>query len=122
MPELLATLPEDLLVCIVDSYVHVFFAPEQLLRFRELVARAGAERDLDWVSLDPLVPMGAAARRSVVGVPVPPELIERNRRQGVFGVLGRIAYRQGERAEGLLAVAHPGAAWLEWLEAGAGEL
>lgn len=116
LPDVLAAVPEDLLVCIVDSYVHVFFEPEQLQRFRRLVDQAGAERDLDWISLDPLVPMGGGANSSVVGVTVPPALIERNRRQGVFGVLGRIRYRGGKRTEGLLAIAHPGGAWLEWLE------
>jgi hypothetical protein len=113
--DVLASLSDDLLVCLVDSYVHVFFAPADLQRFRELVDRAGSERDLDWISLDPLVPMGPGAQRSVVGVPVPAALIERNRRDGVFGVLGRLGYRRGERSGSLLGIAHPGAAWLEWL-------
>jgi hypothetical protein len=121
LPEVLATLPDDLLICLVDSYVHVFFAAEQLARFCNLVERMGSSRDLDWVSLDPLVPMGAAADKSVVGVPVPPALIERNRRQGVFGILGRLSYRQGRRSGELLALAHPGAAWLEWLGPEVGE-
>jgi hypothetical protein len=113
--DVLASVPDDLLVCLIDSYVHVFFAAGDLQRFRELVDRAGSERDLDWISLDPLVPMGPGAQRSVVGVPVPAALIERNRRDGVFGVLGRLGYRRGERTGGLLGIAHPGAAWLEWL-------
>jgi hypothetical protein len=118
LPDVLTSLPDDLLVCLVDSYVHVFFAAEDLARFRELVDRAGSQRDLDWVSLDPLVPMGGSATRSIVGLPVPPSLIERNRREGVFGVLGRLGYRQGARSGELLAIAHPGAAWLEWLRPG----
>jgi hypothetical protein len=116
LPDVLASLPDDLLVCLVDSYVHVFFAAADLVRFRELVDRVGSERDLDWVSLDPLVPLGASANRTVAGMPVPPGLIERNRREGVFGVLGRLGYRQGRRSADLLAIAHPGAAWLEWLQ------
>jgi hypothetical protein len=76
----------------------------------------GAERDLDWISIDPLVPMGASATRSVVGLPVPGKLIARNRESGGFGVVGRLSYRGGKRSAGLLGVAHPGAAWLEWLE------
>lgn len=115
LPGLLNEIPGDLLVCLVDTYVHVFFSAEELARFRAIVDRAGAARDLDWISIDPLVPMGSAASRSVLGVPVPEALIERSRHEGVFGVIGRLAYRRGERTAALLGVAHPGAAWLEWL-------
>jgi hypothetical protein len=115
LPEVLAAIPDNLLVCVVDSYVHVFLGEEELAAFRELIDRAGADRDLDWISLDPLIPMGAAATHSVLGTAVPPALIERNRREGVFGVLGRLSYRGGERSAELLGIAHPGAAWLEWL-------
>jgi hypothetical protein len=115
LPEVVGSIPEDQLVWIVDSYVHVFFAPAQLERFRDLIEEMGSRRDLDWVSLDPLVPMGATATGSVTGVTVPPWLLERNRREGVFGVLTRLSYRGGERRQELLAIAHPGAAWLEWL-------
>jgi hypothetical protein len=115
LPDVLATIADDLLVCVVDSYVHVFFGDDQLAAFRALVDETGARRDIDWVSLDPLVPMGASAERSVLGLPVPGALIERNRRDGVFGVLGRVSHRGGKRTAELLAIAHPGAAWLEWL-------
>jgi hypothetical protein len=116
LPEVLSEIAADALVCLLDSYVHVFFAADELVRFREIVELAGAERDLDWVSVDPLVPMGEAATRSVLGIEVPPALIERNRREGVFGVIGRLSYRQGHRSGALLGLAHPGAAWLEWLD------
>jgi hypothetical protein len=115
LPALLSEIPEDVLVCIVDSYVHVFFSVHELERFRMLVERAGNGRDLDWISIDPLVPMGSEATGSVLGLPVPEELIERNRREGVFGVIGRQSYRGGRRSGALLGIAHPGAAWLEWL-------
>ncbi len=115
LPEVLASIPDDRLVCLTDSYVHVFFSKADLIRFRELVDGAGSERDLDWISLDPLVPMGGGATRSVIGIQAPPELIERNRAEGVFGVLARVSYREGGRTSGLLAAAHPGGAWLEWL-------
>jgi hypothetical protein len=112
---LLASIPEGPLVCLTDSYVHVFFAPDDLRRFRAEVERAGSERDLDWISIDPLVPMGRDATGSVLGLPVPGALIERNRREGVFGVVGRLSYRGGRRSGALLGIAHPAAAWLEWL-------
>jgi hypothetical protein len=115
LPDVLAGIPSGPLVCVIDSYASVFFAPDELRRFRAVIERAGAARDLDWISIDPLVPMGEAARHSVAGVDVPPSLVERNRRDGVFGVIGRLSYRQGRRSAELLGVAHPGASWLEWL-------
>jgi hypothetical protein len=116
LPDVLEGIPDGPLVCLLDSYVHVFFEPEDLRRFRAVVDRAGAERDLDWVSIDPLVPMGRSAEKSVLGIPVPQSLVERNRQRGVFGVIGRLSYREGRRSGALLGFAHPGAAWLEWLE------
>lgn len=119
LPSVVADLPEQALVCLMDTYVHVFFSAEELDRFRTLVDAIGAERDLDWVSIDPLVPMGEAATSSVLGIEVPPALLGRNRREGVFGVIGRLSYRDGRRSGALLGLAHPGAAWLEWLAPGA---
>jgi hypothetical protein len=116
LPDVLASIPAGLPVCLIDTYVHVFFTVDELIRFRALVDRLGAERDLDWVSIDPLVPLGGAADSSVLGIPVSPAIIERNRREGLFGVVGRLGYRGGRRTGALLGLAHPGAAWLEWLE------
>jgi hypothetical protein len=118
LPQVLDGIPEGPLVCVMDSYVHVFFAPEDLRRFRAQLDRAGSRRDVDWISIDPLVPMGREATRSVLGLPVPPSLIERNREEGVFGVVGRLSYRGGRRSGALLGLAHPSAAWLEWLPPG----
>ncbi len=115
LPEVLAAIADGVLVCLLDTYVHVFFSAGELRQFRALVERVGARRDLDWVSIDPLVPMGEAATDSVLGIPVPAALVERNRREGVFGLIGRLTYRGGSRSGSLLGVAHPGAAWLEWL-------
>jgi hypothetical protein len=115
LPDVLEGVDAGTLVCLVDSYVHVFFSVDELERFRALVDAAGARRDLDWISIDPLVPLGRQATHSVLGMSVPAPLVERNRRDGVFGVVGRLAYRQGRRVGGLLGLAHPGAAWLEWL-------
>jgi hypothetical protein len=115
LPEILAEIPDDVLVCLTDSYVHVFFDELELRRFREFVDAVGAERDIDWISLDPLIPLGPWATDCVIGVPVPPALVTRNREQGVFGVLGRVSFRGSRRSAGLLAIAHPSAAWLEWL-------
>jgi hypothetical protein len=115
LPAVLEGIDAKALVCLVDSYVHVFFPVEELERFRALVHAAGARRDLDWISIDPLVPLGRQGTHTVLGMPVTARLVERNRRDGVFGVVGRLAYRRGRRARALLGLAHPGAAWLEWL-------
>jgi hypothetical protein len=115
LERVVATLPDDQLLCLIDSYVHVFFESEDLERFRRLVDELGAERDLDWISVDPLVPLGGSADHSVLGLPVDRELIERNQREGLFGVVGRLQYRGGKRSGEILGIAHPGAAWLEWL-------
>ena len=62
LPEILAEIPDDVLVCLTDSYVHVFFEQAELRRFREFVDAVGAQRDIDWISLDPLIPLGARRR------------------------------------------------------------
>ncbi len=115
LPAVLAQAPPEALVCLIDTYVHVFFPSDELRRFRSLVEECGARRDLDWVSIDPLVPMGELPRHSVTGVPVPVALAQRSKREGVFGVISRLSYRGGHRSEALVGLAHPGGAWLEWL-------
>jgi hypothetical protein len=115
LPDLLAWVPAEAHLCLVDAYVHVFLTSAELARFGELVAQAGRERDLDWLSLDPLVPLGPDAHRSVIGMDVPAAIVERSRTGGVFGVLGRLSVRNGTAQRSLLAVGHPGGAWLEWL-------
>jgi hypothetical protein len=116
LPALIDRLPRDALVCLLDAYVHVFFTPAQLARFTELVAQIGRERDLDWLSLDPLVPLGPDARRSVIGIDAPSTIVERGRAGGVFGALARLSMRGGRTERSLLALGHPGGAWLEWLQ------
>jgi hypothetical protein len=115
LPDVLAAIADDLLVCLVDSYVHVFLDPDELERFRAFVDELGRRRDLDWISVDPLIPIGVDANASVIGAPVPASLLDRNRAGAVFGVLARVSYRAGARTATLLGTAHPSAAWLEWL-------
>jgi hypothetical protein len=114
LSDVVADLPPDALVCLVDTYVHVFLPPADLARFDDLIAKIGRGRDLDWVSVDPLVPFGPDARRTVQHLDVPPEWIEENRKGGVFGVIGHVRIRGGVRTGTVLGRAHPGATWLEW--------
>ncbi len=115
LPEVIAGLPADVHPCVLDAYVNVFFTEGQQARFRDEIAELGRRRDLDWISLDPLVPMGDRPTGGVLGAPLPAGLLERARTEGVFGVLERISYRQGRATREVLALGHPGGAWLEWL-------
>jgi hypothetical protein len=109
-----ASTPPDALVCLLDTYVHVFLPPADLQRFDRLLIELGRERDLEWVSVDPLVPLGPDARASVQGLDVPATWVRDARAGGVFGAIGRVRVRAGRRSGTLLGRAHPGAGWLEW--------
>lgn len=114
LPDVVASLPAEALVCLVDTYVHVFLPPPDLERFDGLIAEIGRERDLEWVSVDPLVPLGPDARATVQRLDVPAARVRENRDGGVWGVIGRVGVRNGVRSDTVLGRAHPGAAWLEW--------
>jgi hypothetical protein len=93
LPEVIEGLPDDVHPCVLDAYVNVFFTDEGQARFRDR-------------------PSGG-----VLGAPLPPGLLERARTEGVFGVLERVSYRRGRADRDVLALGHPGGAWLEWLAA-----
>jgi len=114
LPQIVAEIPRDELVCLVDTYVHVFLPPAELARFDALVDRIGRERDVEWISIDPLVPLGPHATTTVQGLPVPQQWLADNSDGGVFGVIGRVSIRAGRRTGTVLGRAHPGSAWLEW--------
>jgi hypothetical protein len=116
LPKVVDQVPPDPLLVVLDSYTAVFFSEERLQGFRSAVDGAAATRDLAWISLDPLVPLGAEGRFSVQGLDVPEELVRRYRREGVFGVLGLVEYGGGVRSGRLLGRAHPSGTWLEWLD------
>ena len=115
LPEVVGGLPGDVHPCVLDAYVNVFFTEEEQAQFRDVLADLGRGRDLDWISLDPLVPMGDRPRGGVLGAQLPPGVLERARTEGVFGVLERLAFRRGRPTGRVLALGHPGGAWLEWL-------
>ncbi|MGQ0574735.1 MAG: DUF2332 domain-containing protein [Pseudonocardia sp.] len=115
LPDVVASVPTDALLCLVDTYVHVFLPPDRLIGFHELLDRIGRRRDVEWISVDPLVPLGPDARASVQEVDVPAGWLQDGRAGGVFGVIGRVSVRAGARSGAVLGRAHPGAAWLEWI-------
>jgi hypothetical protein len=114
LDDLVTALPVDSTACLVDTYVHVFMPDEMLRQFRRHLEALSRVRDIEWVSVDPLVPLGPHGRNSVQGLTVPAELVRRNADEGAFGLVSRTSLRKERRTAELLAVAHPGGAWLEW--------
>jgi hypothetical protein len=104
--------PARLLVVVLDSYTAVFLDDAGRAAMRRAVDEAG--RDVVWISLDPLVPLGTAADRCVHDLPVDPELVARNRAAGVFSLLS-IADVGGSRIGHVLATAHPSGTRMTWL-------
>jgi hypothetical protein len=114
-PDVLAGLPRPGRIIVVDAYLAVFLEPERRARLAGILAEAGRERPVTWLSLDPLVPLGPAGRDSVQGFPVPAALVDDYRRRGVFAVLGARTFHRGTDRGRLLARAHPSGRWIDWL-------
>ncbi|MGY1698101.1 DUF2332 domain-containing protein [Geodermatophilus sp. SYSU D00766] len=114
LPAVVEEVPADALLCLVDTYAHVFLTPERQAVFRDVVARIGRARDVEWISVDPLVPLGPAATGTVQALDVPPDWLRENRDGGLFGVIGRLGHRDGTSHGAVLGRSHPSAAWLEW--------
>jgi hypothetical protein len=117
---LLASVPSDPLIVVMDAYTAGFFEDERLRSFRQTLEKEAERRDVAWISLDPLGSLGAEGRSSVQGLEVPMRLVEEYREEGVFGVLSLVDHRGGERSSRLLARAHPSGTWVEWLDAETG--
>jgi hypothetical protein len=114
LPGVLATLQAPRVV-VVDAYLAVFLPPERRARLVGLLAEAGQDRPVTWLSLDPLVPLGPAGRNSVQDLDVPEALVVDYQRRGVFAVLGVRTVHAGTDRGHLLARAHPSGLWVEWL-------
>jgi hypothetical protein len=115
LPGILASIPRQQRVIVVDAYMAVFLPEERRARLAGILARAGQDRPVTWLSLDPLVPLGPSGHDSVQGLPLPPALIRDYQHGGVFAVLGaRVFDGTGDRGR-LLARAHPSGGWIQWL-------
>jgi len=117
LSEVLGAVPAGLFIAVVDSYTAVFFDDAQLRTVRDVISRLGRERDVAWVSLDPLVPLGTQAHRTVQDTEAPDRLVDQNRQGGVFAALSVTTYEGGRGPVQLLATAHPSGTRMEWLEA-----
>ena len=115
LPRVLAGIPRQQRIVVVDAYTAVFLPRERRDELAGVLAAAARARPVTWVSLDPLVPLGPAGRDSVQGLAVPPALIRDYQRGGVFAVLGARTF-DGDSDDGrLLGRAHPSGEWIEWL-------
>jgi hypothetical protein len=129
LPGVLAGLPPQRPVIVVDAYTAVFLPPERRALLAGILASAAKSRPVTWLSLDPLVPLGPAGRDSVQGLALPAGLVRDYQQRGVFAVLGACTFggpdgsgRDGGGPDGggpdggrLLARAHPSGQWVEWL-------
>jgi hypothetical protein len=115
LPRVLAGIPSQQRITVVDAYTAVFLPGQRRAELAGLLAQAGRERPVTWLSLDPLVPLGPAGRDSVQGLPLPPSLIRDYQHGGVFAVLGARTFDGGSDHSRLLARAHPSGQWIEWL-------
>ena len=115
LPGVLGSIPRQQRIMVVDAYMAVFLPEDRRARLAGILAQAGRDRPVTWLSLDPLVPLGPSGRDSVQGLPLPPGLIRDYQHGGVFAVLGaRIFDGAGDRGY-LLARAHPSGGWIRWL-------
>ena len=113
LPGVLAGLPDDALTVVIDSYTAVFFDDDERARVAAAIDHDG--RDAAWISLDPLIPLGTEAERSVQGLPVDPALVRLNRSGGVFALLSIRGTIDGRPIDRVLATAHPSGARMTWL-------
>ena len=120
LPAILDAIPDDVLPVVTDTYTAVFFADEQRRRLRQLVRQWGDVRDLVWISLDPLVPLGVEGRHSVQALDVPENLVTEYQRDGVFALLGLVSFEHGHGSGTLLARAHPSGTRMRWLDQATG--
>jgi hypothetical protein len=118
LAEVLRSVPAETLPVVIDSYTAVFFDPAQLATAREAITTFGEERDVAWISLDPLIPLGTQARDTVQGGVAPAHLVEQNHRGGVFAALSLTTVMQGHTTTELLATAHPSGTQMVWLDPG----
>ena len=115
LPGVLATIPRQRPVIVADAYMAVFLPEDRRARLASILAQAGRDRPVTWLSLDPLVPLGPSGRDSVQGLPLPPALIRDYQHGGVFAVLGARTFGGADDRGRLLARAHPSGGWIQWL-------
>lgn len=115
LPSLLDTVPAGLPVIVTDAYLAVFLPAAKRAKLFTILSGASRSRQVTWLSLDPLVPLGSSGRDSVQGLTVPAPLVADYQAHGVFAVLGARSFDRAAESGTLLARAHPSGQWVEWL-------
>jgi hypothetical protein len=115
LPGVLASMPPDLPVIVTDAYLAVFLPAAARAKLISILSEASRIRPMTWLSLNPLVPLGASGRDSVQGLAMPASLIADYQAHGVFAVLGARTFDRAAEGGTLLARAHPSGHWVEWL-------
>ena len=109
LPRVLASIPAQQRVTVVDAYTAVFLPKQRRAELAGVLAEAARARPVTWVSLDPLVPLGPACGDSVQGVPLPDALIRDYQRDGVLRRTGSPHLCRGSATAGAFshALTHP---------------
>ena len=97
LPGVLGSAPQGTALCLYHTHTLNQFSPEARRQFARLLADAGAERDLYWLSIE--------YRPTATGDASP--------------TLTLVAFENGEHAEQILASCDHHGRWLEWLSTGA---
>jgi hypothetical protein len=113
LPGLAKEIPPGQPLIVTDTYVAVFMSEEEREEMRRELDVIAGSRPVVWVSNNPLVPAGRAPERTTAGTSIPPELMERNRRE-LFGTICVTTWPQGKRKPRIVGFNHPGGCWLEW--------
>jgi len=113
LPSLAREMPPGKPLIVTDTYVAVFMSEEVREQMRCELDAIAQTRPVVWISNNPLVPAGRAPDRTTAGTAIPPELVERNRRE-LCGAVCVTTWPGGKRTPRLVGFNHPGGCWFEW--------
>ena len=101
-----ATLPADLPLCVVTSWVLAYLRPERRPHFRDVLRSLGRDRPVAWIS--------AEVQGVVEGVAVDASTLARRPDQSDPSILACGLYRGGDEELHVLGVCHQHGGWLRW--------
>ncbi len=105
LPRLLAETPPTLAPCVVHTWTILYLSADEREMLATELASAGSGRDLAWVSAEP--PGAIPGLREPPPDPALP----------FASMLTLTTFRDGRRADTVLARAHPHCEWMQWLAA-----
>jgi hypothetical protein len=107
LPEVVAGLPDDGVVCLVTTWVFAYFLADDRRRLVDLLTDLGRDRRLVWIAAD-----SPGVVDDVVPGPARPEPARDV--AGERGVLSAVCFEGGGLEKTTLAFVHPHGAWLSW--------